>query len=140
MKLRILALLVIVVLTLTLLSCFVTSHDTHIEIPYDDFTKNPTIMRNDLEIEIGDKLYIELCSNPTTGFEWSYQMSGDTTVKEEDHDFDAPEGNVPGASGKESWTFEGVDKGTTEIFMEYSQPWDGGIKQEWTYNITIIVK
>ena len=140
MKSRILALLIIVVLTLTLLSCIVTSRDTHVEISCDDFTKNPTSMRNDFEIDIGDKLYIELCSNPTTGFEWSYQMSGDTAVMEEDHDFDAPEGDVPGASGKETWTFEGVDKGATEIFMEYSQPWDGGIKQEWTYRITIKIE
>jgi len=118
----------------------VTSRETHVEISCDDFTENPTSILNDFEIEIGDKVYVELCSNPTTGFEWSYEMSGDTAIKEEDHDFHAPEGDVPGASGKEEWTFEGVDEGTTEIFMEYSQPWEGGIKQEWTYRITITVE
>ena len=140
MKSRILALLIIVALTLTLLSCIVTSRDTYVEISCDDFTNNPTSMRNDFVIEIGDKVYVDLCSNPTTGFQWSYEMSGDTAVKEEDHDFDAPEGDVPGAAGKETWTFEGVRKGTTEILMEYSQPWDGGIKQDWTYRITITVE
>jgi inhibitor of cysteine peptidase len=139
MKTRIIALLIIIVLTLPMLSCVVTSRDTHVEISCDEFIENPTSMRNEFTIEIGDKLYVELCSNPTTGFEWSYEMSGDKAVKEEDHDFDAPEGDVPGASGNETWTFEGVSKGATEIFMEYSQPWDGGIKQEWTYRIIITV-
>jgi inhibitor of cysteine peptidase len=119
----------------------VTSRDTHVEISCDDFMENPTISRNDFEIEIGDKVYVELCSNPTTGFEWSYEMSGDIAVMEEDHDFEEPEDeNIVGGAGKEVWTFEGVDEGTTEIFMEYNQSWDGGIKQEWTYRITITVE
>ena len=140
MKLRTISLLMLTILTLPMLSCIVNSRDTHVEISCDDFIKHPTSIRNDFKIEIGDKIFIELCSNPTTGFEWSYEMIGDTAVKEEDHDFDAPEGDVPGASGKETWTFEGLGKGTTEILMEYSQPWDGGIKNEWTYRITITVE
>ena len=91
-------------------------------------------------MEIGDKLYVELCSNPTTGFEWSYEMSGDIAVKEEDHDFEAPEGDVPGAAGKETWTFEATEKGETIINMEYSQPWQGGIKGEWMYTISVVVE
>jgi predicted secreted protein len=123
-----------------MLSCIVTSRDTHVEISCDDFIENPTSTRNDFQIEIDDKIYVELCSNPTTGFQWLYEISDDTVVEEEDHDFHPPEDNVAGASGKETWTFEGVGKGITEIFMEYSQPWDGGIKQEWTYRITIKVQ
>lgn len=120
-------------------SC-ITSRDIHVGISCDDFTKNPTGIRNEFKIEVGDKVYVELCSNQTTGFQWSYEMSGDTAVKQEDHDFHPAEGDVPGAPGKENWTFEGVSKGTSEIVMEYSQPWDGGIKKEWTYNITIEVE
>jgi len=140
MKLRITALLVTVILMLTLVSCFVTSRDTHVEISCEDLTENPTSIRNDFKIEIGDKIYVELCSNLSTGFEWSYEMSGDTALKEEDHDFEAPEGDIPGAAGKETWTFEGTGKGTTVIDMEYGQPWDGGIKGEWTYRINVIVE
>jgi len=140
MKLRIIALSIIILLILPILSCIVTSRDIHVEISCDDFMENPTSMRNEFEIEVGDKVYVELCSNPTTGFEWSYEMSGDMAIKEEDHDFHPPEGDVPGAPGKENWTFEGISKGDSEILMEYSQPWAGGIKKEWTYKITITVK
>ena len=140
MKLRIMLLLTTIILVLTVVSCLVTSRDIHVDIPCDDFVESPSSMRNDFEIEIGDKIYIELCSNPTTGFEWAYEMSSTTVVKEEDHDFDAPEGDVPGASGIEKWTFEGIGKGTTTITMEYSQPWDGGIKGEWKYIITVVIE
>jgi predicted secreted protein len=139
MKSRITALFTLVILTLTLMSCLVTSRDIHVEISCDDFTENPTSIRNDFEIEIGDKIYVELCSNPSTGFQWSYEMSEDTALVEEDHDFEPPESDVPGAAGKETWTFEGIGKGTTVINMEYSQPWEGGIKGEWTYRINVIV-
>jgi len=140
MKIRFIVSFMLIVLTITMLSCFVTSRDIHVDISCDDFMENPTSIRNDFTMEIGDKLYIELCSNPTTGFEWSYEISDDTVVKEEDHDFEAPEGDVPGAPGKETWTFEAIEKGTTAISMEYSQPWQGGIKSEWTYIISIVVE
>jgi predicted secreted protein len=137
------AIMLILVLLLTVLpgiSCFVTSRDIHVVITCDDFTENPASMRNDFEIEVGDKVYTELCSNPSTGFQWLYEMSGDPAVKEEDHDFQEPENSIPGAPGKETWTFEGVKKGTAVITMEYSQSWEGGIKNEWTYIMTVTVK
>jgi len=140
MKLRILAFLIIIVLIFTMLSCIVTSRETHVEISCDDFIENPKSIRNDFEIETGDKIYVELCSNPTTGFAWTYEISGDIAIKEEDHDYHEPDDDTLGSSGKEKWTFEGIDKGTSKIFMEYSQPWDGGIKQEWIYTITVIVE
>jgi inhibitor of cysteine peptidase len=140
MKYKIPVVLTAIVLVLTLASCFVTSRDIHVDITCDDFAENPTSIRNDFNIEIGDKIYIELCANPTTGFEWSYEMSGDTAVKEEDHDFEEPESDLPGAPGKETWTFEGTAEGTTVISMEYSQPWDGGMKGEWTYTINVVVE
>jgi inhibitor of cysteine peptidase len=139
MKKRILLVLSLLILSVLMISC-VTSHDYHVEISCDVFTENPKSLQSSYQIEPGDKIYIKLCSNPTTGFEWSYEMSGDDAVKEEDHDFESPEGDVPGAAGQETWTFEATEKGTTVINMEYSQPWEGGIKGEWTYKINVTVK
>lgn len=139
MKLKIIASFMVVILILSVISC-VTSRDYHVEISCDDFSKNPKNLQNDYQIEIGDKIYVVLCSNPTTGFEWSYQMSGDTALKEEDHDFDPPGSDLPGAAGKETWTFEAIKVGTTTIYMKYGQPWQGGIKGEWIYTVDIVVK
>ena len=139
MNFRAFPLILMVMLTLSTLSCAITSRDIHVEITCDDFSEHPTSTRNDFEMETGDKLYVVLCSNPSTGFEWSYEMSDDSVVKEEDHDFESAENDTPGAAGKETWTFEATNKGTTTISMEYSQPWEGGIKREWIYNISIVV-
>lgn len=140
MKLKILVLFLSFALVLTSASCLVTSRDIHVEISCDDFAENPTSIRNDFEIEIGDRIYIGLCSNPTTGFEWSYEMSGDAALKEEDHDFEEPDDETAGAPGKETWTFEGIDEGKTEIRMDYSQRWNGGMKSEWVYVINVTVE
>ena len=92
----------------------------------------------EFEVEVGDKIRVELCSNPTTGFQWDYEMTIENVLKEEDHDFE--EGDVPGAAGIEIWAFEAVETGTTEVQMEYSQPWEGGLKAEWTYTINVTVE
>ena len=139
MKHRIIAVLLLLLSTIFMMSC-ITSRDIHVEISCDEFTENPTSMRNDFQIEVGDKIYVELCSNPSTGFKWIYEMSVDNVIKEEGYDFEEPDSNVVGASGKEIWTFEAIEKGTTVIDMQYSQPWDGGIKGEWTYRINVTVE
>ncbi len=140
MKLKVLSLTMIIALILSLPSCIITSKETHVELTCDNFKDNPTNYRNDFTIGVGDKVFVKLCSNPSTGFKWSYEMTGDTSVKEEDYDYQEPESNLAGAAGKETFTFEGVEKGKAEIIMEYSQPWDGGIKKEWIYRMTITVE
>ena len=139
MKLRIILIFLMLVTSLFLLSCIVTSRDINVDISCDEFRANNHV-RNDFQVEIGDKIRAKLCSNPTTGFKWEYEMSNENVLKEEDYDFEEPESNVPGAAGIEVWTFEAVEKGETEVRMEYNQPWEGGLKEEWTYTITVTVE
>jgi predicted secreted protein len=112
-----------------------------VEISCDEFTENPnSIIRNEFQVEVGDKITVKLCSNPTTGFQWDYETTTENILKEEDHDFEESEGDTVGAASIEVWTFEAVEKGTTEVLMEYSQPWEGGLKAEWTYTMTVTVE
>ena len=140
MKLKIFLIFTIVTTVLLLSSCIVTSSLTNVEISCDEFTEHPNSIRNEFQVEVGDKITVKLCSNPTTGFEWGYAITTENVVEEEDHDFEPPEGDVLGAAGIEVWTFEAVEKGTTKVQMEYSQPWEGGLKAEWTYTITVTVQ
>ena len=140
MKHKIMLIPVLLVAFLALPSCIVTSSLTSVEITCDEFTENPHSISNEFQTEIGHKITVKLCSNPTTGFEWDYAMTIETVLKEEDHDFEEPGGDLAGAAGTEVWTFEAVEKGTTKVQMEYSQPWEGGMKEEWTYNMTVTVK
>lgn len=122
-------------------SCIVTSHEINVDISCDDFTSNEnSIIRNDFNVEVGDKIRVKLCSNPTTGFQWNYETIGQNILKEEDRDFEEPKSNVVGASGKDVWTFEATEKGSTEIHMEYSRNWEGGEKAEWEYTFTVKVE
>ena len=91
-------------------------------------------------MEVGDKVRVRLCSNTTTGFQWEYQMTQGNVLKEEDHDYEEPEGNLAGAAGTELWTFEAVGAGETEVSMTYSQSWEGGEKDVWTYTMMITVE
>jgi predicted secreted protein len=135
MKLRIFLIFTIFTTLLLLSSCIVTSHDFNVEISCDEFSVN-NHRSGEFEVEVGDKIRVKLCSNQTAGFQWDYEMTVENVLKEEDHDFEEPEGDVTGAAGIEIWTFEAVEAGTTEVQMEYSQPWEGGLKSEWTYNMT----
>ena len=139
MLLRIFLVFIMLIPALSMSSCIVTSHDYNVELSCEQFAEN-NHYSSDFELEIGDKIRMELCSNSTTGFQWDYEITIENIVKEEDYDFEEPEGDVIGAAGIELWTFEAVEKGTTEIQMEYSQPWEGGLKAEWTYTMTVTVK
>lgn len=94
------------------------------------------------EVGVDGVLTIGLCSNPTTGFQWPELAEiGDVLVVEQvDHEFTPPAAGTAGASGKDTWTFKAIKQGTTTISMEYSRPWEGGEKAEWTYVLTVVVK
>ena len=139
MKLRIFLIFMIFIAALLLPTCIVTSHDFNVDISCDELA-DWNHLRGDFEVAVGDKIRVELCSNPTTGFQWDYEMTIENVLEEEDHDFEESEADVAGAAGIETWTFEAVETGTTEVQLEYSQPWDGGLKSEWTYTMTVIVE
>ena len=140
MSKRIILVVTMLIISLLLSSCIVTSRLINVEISCDEFNESPHSIRNEFEVEIGDKITVKLCSNPTTGFQWKYETTGEAALMEEDHDFEEPEGDVPGAAGIELWTFEAVEKGITEVHMEYSRPWEGGEQGEWTYTMIVTVK
>jgi len=141
MKSKVILIFAMVVIPLCFLSCIVTSRAISVEISCDEFNENPQSIRNEFEVEIADKITVKLCANPTTGYQWQYETTGDIVLKEEDHDFEEPQDeNLVGGAGKEVWTFEAVEQGTTELRMEYSRPWEGGEKEEWIYTMIVTVE
>jgi inhibitor of cysteine peptidase len=114
-----------------------------IEISCDDFMKSNHISLSRLiELNVNDTFTVTLCSNRTTGFQWSKaaEINDRTVLEQRDHEYTPPEGNLTGAAGEETWTFKALKKGTTGITMEYYRPWEGGEKAEWTFNVTVTVK
>lgn len=133
------ALILIAVVALISASSCVTSHDINLEISCEQFTEN-NHHSDEFQMEVGDKIRVKLCSNPTTGFRWVYEMTVEDVLMEEDYDYEEPNTSVVGASGTETWTFEAAEKGITEVYLAYSQTWEGGEKEVWTYTITVTVE
>ena len=95
-----------------------------------------------IEVNVEDTFTVNLCSNASTGFRWldSANISDQTIVKQIDHKNVAPSKAMPGAPGKQVWTFKALKKGTVQITNEYSQPWSGGQKSAWNLTLDIMVK
>jgi len=119
-----------------------TGEEISIEVSYDDFMANNDITR-EVEVAVGDSIEVTLGSNATTGFQWSEsaQISDQSVLEQKTHEYVAPDqqGGALGVAGKEVWTFEALESGTTTVSMEYSQPWEGGEKGSWTFVLTVVV-
>jgi inhibitor of cysteine peptidase len=132
--------------TLTLFACCSSSdydflRDVKIELGYQDFIKQPQYSGS-VNIGVGGTLTVVLYSNPTRGACWSEsaQISDQTVLKQTDHTFLPPESNQTGAGGKEVWTFKALRPGMSTVYLEYGQPWEGGEKKAWTFNLTVLVE
>jgi inhibitor of cysteine peptidase len=139
MKLRMIPVFALLTLSLWLASC---TPGTSVDVSCDDFSKQQHISK-ELAAAVGDSFTVTLCSNATTGFQWSEsaQISDPTVVQQMDHKFVSPKADgLVGAPGKEVWTFKALKKGTSTISLEYGRPWEGGEKGEWTFNLTVVVK
>ncbi len=111
-----------------------------IEVFIDEFNTQKFITKGIVITHPGE-LVVTLPSNLSTGFDWSYETIGKIVLEEVSHEYIGPEetGSV-GAPGKSIWLFKSIDRGKTELRMEYSQPWEGGIKTEWSLILTITVE
>jgi predicted secreted protein len=143
MKMKLLAILIIVPMLLCLLAC---SSEAAVEVNCDEFRAQKHITSR-LEVNAGETFAVTLCSNPSTGFSWQEkaQISDQGVLQQISHKYVAPDANsskppAPGSSGVEIWTFEALEKGNTIVSMEYERPWQGGEKGEWTYKLTVVVK
>ena len=106
---------------------------------------NTKHIRRDLEVKGVDSFKIALCSNPTTGFQWSEtaNISDHTVLEQTNHQFFPPEAKGKGkigTAGEDVWTFKVLKEGNSTISIDYSRPWEGGEKGEWTFELTVVVK
>lgn len=141
MKTKLILTCAVVIASLCLLACSPATKEASVEVSCDDFMEGKHISQ-EVEVAVGDSLTVTLCSNPTTGFKWSEsaEISDRAVLQQTKHEFLSPKGDLVGAAGQEVWTFKALKPGTTELSMEYSRPWEGGEKAEWTFVLTVVVK
>ena len=135
-------LLVLLVAIITF-GCFIPgcSSGTEVVFTCDDFAKQQNL---DAQVTLapGETTTVTLCSNASTGFSWDETAKiGDINVlKQTGYKSISSEKNMPGAAGKQEWTFTALKPGTTTAYVEYSRPWEGGEKGVWTFTLTVTVK
>ena len=107
----------------------------------NDFT-NQKHITDEFELSVGKGVTVILCSNPSTGFQWAEeaQISDPSVIEQVSHQYVAPSGDKPGAAGTEKFAFKALKSGTSTVSLEYSRPWEGGEKAEWTCVLTVTVK
>ena len=136
--------IVIIMLLVAVAACGQPSYKAWVEVSCDEFYKQNHISQT-LEVQAGETFAVKLCSNPTTGFDWleEAQINNSAVVKQESYEFIGPESEPPpppGTPGQAVWTFKALKQGSSTIRLEYSRPWEGGEKQEWTCTVEVVVK
>jgi len=111
------------------------------EVTCDEFANDPHVTK-EVEITFPGSLVVSLCANPTTGFEWEeVKIENESVIYQTERNYVSPDAaGVVGASGKDIWSFNSGSSGTTTLIFEYSRPWEGGEKDEWTVGLTVVVK
>jgi inhibitor of cysteine peptidase len=128
--------------TLSLMACATASREVPFQLSADDFAKNKDQTLDISHAHIGDEIKITLPSNATTGFRWvltGFSSEG-VLAQDGDSEYVLPESTALGASGQEIWSFKTLKRGTTSIYLEYSQSWEGGAKKAWTFTAAVTVK
>jgi len=125
-------------------ACSQPSSKAWVEVSCDEFFNNGHINQI-LEVQAGETFTVKLCSNPSSGFQWleEAQISNSAVIKPENHECVGPESEPPpppGTPGQEVWSFKALKEGSSTIYLEYSRPWKGGEKQEWTCTVEVVVK
>lgn len=142
MKSKLIIICAVAAISLCLLGCAPAAKEASVQVSCDDLMNQQHISKQ-VAVAVDGSLTVTLCSNPTTGFVWSEtaQISDQTVLQQTSHRFVAPEETgMVGVPGQEVWTFQALKKGTSTVSMEYSRPWEGGEKGEWTFALTVTVK
>lgn len=77
-------------------------------------------MGSELTLDAGDEFRIELGSNPSTGYSWVITSAGlPSGVELVDETYVAPDTDLVGAPGFQSFTFEATEQGAGVLRLEY---------------------
>ena len=109
-------------LSAVLCACSTTGADPqHYELTKDDSGRT-------LHLKSGDIVTVRLVSNPTTGFQWDFGTPAldKKVVSLREDRFIAPKGDMCGAPGKRSLSFQAEGPGRTYVRLIYVRPWEKG--------------
>lgn len=90
-----------------------------------------------LQATVGQKIFIQLPSNPTTGYTWVVPRDTGPLVRGK-KTYTANGSNLAGAGGTQSLEFYAKDTGTATLTLEYKRPWENDPPAR-TFTVTVNV-
>ena len=78
-----------------------------------------------IQVELGQRFPIALEANPTTGYRWRLEdRPNEEVVQLVGSEYRRSEHDLPGAGGKEVFTFRAVGRGKAVVSLGYARPWE----------------
>jgi inhibitor of cysteine peptidase len=91
-------------------------------------------------LEKGQTMVLKLGSNPTTGYNWEITEL-DTTVLQQVGEVDyRSDSMLIGSGGINTWTFEAVGSGVTQLQLVNHRSWEKDTPPLDTFDLEIVVK
>lgn len=85
-------------------------------------------------------LVVRLPTNPSTGYGWTYTITGDDVLRLESVTGEAPApGGMVGVPGLEVWSFRAQGAGRGVLTYVYSRPWEKNATPAKTFTLTVEV-
>lgn len=100
-----------------------------------------------VNIGTGDRLRVELPSNPSTGYSWQTQELNSWVLARTkrpqftpDWVVGADRQRMVGGGGKLTLEYEAIGAGTSAVKIAYSRPWETNTAPAKTFQMTVVVK
>ena len=94
-----------------------------------------------IEIAVGQKMLVQLPSNPTTGYRWSV-LGNPAPLKfvKSDYATDPRAAGRIGTEGVQTLRFTAKSSGKVELKLGYIRPWEKDVPAAKTFSVTLVVK
>lgn len=85
-------------------------------------------------------LVVRLQSNPSTGYGWTYTVSGDPVLRLDSVSGEAPAPNgMVGTPGEQVWSFRAQGSGRAVLTYVYARAWEKDTAPAKTFTLTVVV-
>ena len=91
-----------------------------------------------IEVPVGVTFIITVDANPTTGYTW--EVGFDQSLLKMVKRYTASQPSMVGSGGSESFEFEGLKKGDTEVYLNYKRPFEQNDPNMVTKKFSVVIK
>ncbi|HET7763604.1 MAG TPA: protease inhibitor I42 family protein [Burkholderiales bacterium] len=93
-----------------------------------------------IEVERGQRVYVVLAADRTTGYDWMLEASGTALLTSLGNPIYAQSADLAGSGGTRVWFFGAVGAGKQELVFRYRRPWEQGVPAAKTVTFAVTVR